>query len=237
MSAINMSEMKAFFAFLFKHRLEEIEGTAAWSLFSEAVSERWAVVRDWRPSEPEADSSLAEALRLHRAWGRSLRGLCTAVLNAPGTSEEAKAAAEAIRKAVRPVKDSSMAVAVLSDAEQEQGALRQQLSLLPAPARRWFAGWIESGRAVNAVHGERFGADAEEGGLPRNFMAETRALLGQVRAALRHEARFDPGVSTRLEARVFAYWDDLRRRSPARVRSAEAEPSSAEDAAVEGVER
>ncbi len=237
MSAINMSEMKAFFLYLFNHRLEDIEGTTAWSLFGEAVQARWAVVREWRRAEHTPDSSLAEALSLHQTWGRSLRGLCTAVANAPETSEATRKAARSILEAVRPVKRAAIAVAVFSDAEQERAALHGLLGLMPPPARRWFAKWMESGRALSAVTAERYDPKQSEGALPRNFLAETTALLGQVRAALRHESRFDPEVSDRLESLVFDYWDDLRRPNPARTSSREVTPSGEGVDAAVGVER
>ncbi len=62
MSVVNMNELKAFFTFFYKHRLDAVRHTKAWALFGAPVTQHKNKVLGWRQAERVPDSSVREAM-------------------------------------------------------------------------------------------------------------------------------------------------------------------------------
>ncbi len=211
MSAIDMERLKAFFAFLFAHRLQALEATKAWRLYGAVLTAHGRTVMGWRPAEEARDDSVARALAEHRGWGRGVRRYCATVLALPEVDPRVAEAAEAVREAVRPPKHAAGAVAAFTDGEQDRAALMAHLVVLPDEVGAWFALWLASGARLEKAVAARY--EAEEAARPASgLLGETVRMLGVLREALRHEGEANPALGD-VETQVFEYWDHLRRRN------------------------
>lgn len=166
--------------------------------------------------------ALAETDQQHDAFGDGIWLYTEAVLVTPGVSAKARAAAQRVREAFVPNRSK------LVDSYAEEAAqakknqpklteLQADLQLLPVPDGKtmldWALGFVEAGETLDKLLSDRSTTEAQAASKPATELRTTTiGLLRRLREALRDEVDANPALPRDLEARVFAYIDELSAR-------------------------
>lgn len=176
--------------------------------------------------------ALAEADGLHDAFGDGIWYYTEAMLVTPDVSPEARAAAQRIRDAFVPnrgrLADTYAAEAAQAKKNQPKlDELKADLQSLPVPDGKTLLDWakrfVEAGETLDKLLSDRSTTEANAASKPATELRpSTIGLLRRFRDALRDEVASNPALPRDLEARVFAYIDELSARRAKKKKSDEA---------------
>jgi hypothetical protein len=164
-------------------------------------------------------TELAHADDDHDGFGHGIWLYTEAILVAPGVSENVRRSALRIREAFIPGRS------VLTDSYAEEAArakrnqpkvaeLENDLKNLPVPDGKtlldWVNGFLDAGMTLDKLLSDRSTVEAaHDGTLVTTLRVSTIGLLRRFRESLRDEVAANASLPRDLEARVFAYIDEL----------------------------
>lgn len=195
------------------------------------------------PSVILADKSLTQALAedddRHDAYGGAFWLMGEAYLTAPGVSEALRRDVQELRAALLPERSELKAAYALEAerANQRLAGLDEQLERLRrfplaegSTLEAWVRGMLQAGQSLGELLRQRADKQAEEGS--RKEAVHLRSLiqgtLSKLRSVLRDEVRKNQALPRDLEARVFAYLDELERLAEQRSNAKPGKPADAE---------
>lgn len=228
MRSLLLSDLRLALSELLDDKVELLEETHAGRLYAPRLSAK----RDAIEALPEPTAAegrplaeeLAETDVEHDGFGAAIWHYTEAMRLAPGVSDEARAAALAVREAFIP----ELALLGRSYATEAAHALgkreriaehKEALGRLPIPGnkktlRAWVEGFVTCGESLDALLRARAQQQAaavgergrREAGMLR---IDTIGLLGRLRAALADELAEAPERLATLDAELFGYFDQL----------------------------
>ena len=207
-----------------KRRLD-LELSAVGKMYAPQLDSRVVLLED----VTERKTTRANATELgyaddgHDGFGQGIWCYTEAVLITPSVSETSRNAALRVREAFIPVRS------ILSDSYAEEAArakknrakvaeLENELKSLPVPDGKtlydWVIGFLDAGDLLDKLLSERstVEAAAASGTATTLLRATTIGILRRFRESLRDEVAANPALPRDLEARVFAYIDELAAR-------------------------
>lgn len=229
MNNLTLGDMNLGLANLLTERKSHVDACAAGLLYGPMLAEKRAAIEALpealRGGRPLAES-LAQVDDEHDGFGGALWAYTEAVLLAPSSTAEQRAAAQRIRDAFIASK------AILQDSYAEEAVAaknhrarlterKADLQLFPVPGGKTLFDWAESfldkGDALDDLLNQRASAEVGQGArkLAGQLRSETLGLLYQFRASVRSEITYKK-LSADLEGHIFAYLDELSSRRPGR---------------------
>lgn len=158
----------------------------------------------------------------HDAFGTGIWFYTEAVRITPDVSAAARDAAMRVRAAFIPERDRlgdsyATEAATAQRNRPKLDELKDDLKLLPVPDGKslldWVKSFVDTGDELNRLLSDRSTTEASrDGKAASELRVKTIGLFGRLRHALRDEIAENPALPRDLEARVFAYIDELAAR-------------------------
>jgi len=223
MFRLTFRDLNVGFENLFTIRKADLELSAAGRFYGPFLVKRYTTIRALPESQQGKPlvEQLGDADVTHDSLGGSTHTYIEAVLLNPLLSEATRAAALRIRDAFIPHKKA------LTDSYTDEAAAalknrpklaerKDDLLLFPVPEGKtlydWVSAFLDAGDSIGKLLDQRAQAGVGPAGNVGKLRSQTIKLLYQFREALQLEIEENPALPRDLEARVFAYLDELNDR-------------------------
>jgi hypothetical protein len=209
---------------LFENKIGLLEQAKAFAIYRPALEERrekLAAVRKALEGRPLSEE-LKTADLVHDSTGRALHLICTGLGQLVTLDQDQRNLLARIQKTFVPTlgdlqksyEDEAAAAARRRPALEEMEAELKAFPVAPEMTMHTLvSSYIDAGQQIDVLLSKRATATAEEtSGREAESVAirsETVGLLGRFRSALADEIAMTPELQRDLEAKVFAYYDQL----------------------------
>jgi len=206
-------------------RKADLELSGVGKVYSPQLAKRRAAYEalpEYQSGERVHATALANTDVTHDAFGSGIWLYTEAVLITPGISTAARDAAQRVRAAFIPERDRlgdsyATEAATAQRNRPKLDELKDDLKLLPVPDGKtlldWAQSFVDSGDELNKLLSDRSSTEAShDGKAASELRVKTIGLFGRFRQALRDEIAENLALPRDLEARVFAYLDELAAR-------------------------
>ncbi len=234
MRHLTLSDLALGFRDLFDQRFADLHLSQSGKLYAPMLAQRRAAI-EALPGALTGGRPLATELgqvdEHHDGFGSAIFAYTEALLRAPDTTADVRAAAQRIRDAFIPHKgtlqESYADEAAMAKKNRPALAERKaDLESIPLPSGKtlytWAEAFLDAGDTLDKLlsHRTLIEADASGNENAGQLRGSTIGLLNRFRSALGDELLLDAALPKNLDARVFGYFDELdARRKGARARS------------------